>query len=74
MWPLLGKMEMKMKTIVLMLATLAFLSGNAYAGKETCVTRVLNTNYNSGMEGQVSIACTDASGSGGVARDEVDEK
>jgi len=46
-----------MKTL-LTLATLALLSTGAFAGKEHCVTRVLNTNYNSGMEGMASTACT----------------
>lgn len=51
-----------MKKLSIAFAALAMLSGAAYAGtvKEHCVTRVLSTNYNSGMEGVASTICTSA--------------
>lgn len=50
-----------MKTLFT-LVTLALLSTGAFAGKEHCVTRVLQTNYNSGIEGAALTVC-DASDS-----------
>lgn len=60
-----------MKTLSLtILAAVAILSGSAFAGTvhEHCVTRVLDTNYNSGMEGQSSTVCTPAGGFDGNAK------
>lgn len=46
---------------LLALTALALLSTGALAAKETCITRILQTNYNSGMEGVASTVCVTTS-------------
>lgn len=45
-----------MKTFALTIATIALLSGNAFAAKEHCVTRVVTSNDNS-LQG-LSTVCS----------------
>lgn len=53
-----------MKKLILTFVALALIASPVLAGtvKEHCVTRVLHTNYNSGMEGMASTVCTPAGG------------
>lgn len=46
-----------MKTFILAFVALVLFASTAYASKEHCVSRTVQTNYNDGLNGAVTTVC-----------------